>query len=194
MCRLLFQSHTAFYQHYGNPTAQKETIDSTISQLTDLGINPNTALELTHFGLSFKPTLGQLLTWKQDATPMDKTAKAFIDRQERRYASFAKLLRQKPLAVAQTIAKLYNVDQFTAESLLEIIRDTLQNPLEKKGDRLGWETIEYTWGPNFSSSFFFHINSVDEDGVLQISGITITPRLFTAKGAFEDFIGCIIER
>lgn len=172
---VLFSLHTNWYQAEQQGITvndRKQLIQHAIPMIEELGLDSTTARELADFALSFHPTRGQLAQWGNSVTRYEKI-EPYVSSHRRYLTNF--------------LARMYGVDPFTAEMLVEMIADMTKDS-EKE-----WRNIQYTWSSKFSASILMRNYRIINNRIF-VTRFSISPRFSTDKGMLEDDQGVMPER
>jgi hypothetical protein len=167
---------------------KKEALDQLL-QLLDQIDYPKKAdfiNELVEFAFSFYPTYEQVNQWLNQ-NPPDTKAKQRLVHVQKTYEYMQNMTPARRNTVLALLKGAYGFDDFQAEAYLQFLIDA-------SSPRTNWKSIEYVWSGTLSLSYMLEQYYIGKNGDIIVNKITLAPRFFTNKGAFEDIGGLRIIR
>jgi hypothetical protein len=143
---------------------------------------------LVEFAFSFSPTHQQLDHWlNQNQILLDENVKKRLLKLKKTYEYIQNMQPANRKKVLALLKGKYGFDDFQAEAYLQFLIDA-------SSPGKNWKSIEYVWSGKLSFSYMLEKYHADENGQIIVEKITLAPRFFTNKGAFEDIGGLRVVR
>jgi hypothetical protein len=185
-------SYREYHKNIGNKNKRDEIKADILSEAENMGFTNQIGEHLTDLILNIPPTYGQITTWaeelREEGRSNDDVSLRILQGKKRSYKMIEQRLHtpEGKAFYKRGFQRMYGANDFEADILIRMAEDRIKSHEQ-------YQDIQFTFPPQLSCSYLLEWGR-NEQGNINIHGISLATRLGSTKGALADLAGVVIRR